>query len=84
MSVDISNVSSPETETIDDIIKIIEETIDSIYAVREKNQDMTAYEQIEIDTYRSVLILIRVKKSGLLKKLRIQKLKGDGRWQLFE
>ena len=83
MSVDISNVSSPETETIDDIIKIIEETVDSIYAVREKNQDMTAYEQIEIDTYRTVLILIQAKRSGLIKKLRIQKLRGDGRWQPF-
>ena len=83
MSVDISNVSSPETETIDDIIKVIEDIIDDIYAEREKNQDMTAYEQIEIDAYRQVLILIQAKKSGLLKKLRIQKLKGDGRWQPF-
>jgi hypothetical protein len=44
---------------------------------------MTAYEQIEIDAYRQVLILIQAKKSGLLKKLRIQKLRGDGRWQPF-
>ena len=83
MSVDISNVSSSETETIDDIINVIESLIDDIYAEREKNQDMTAYEQIEIDAYRQVLILIQAKKSGLLKKLRIQKLKGDGRWQPF-
>ena len=83
MSVDISNVSSPETETIDDIIKVIEDIIDDIYAEREKNQDMTAYEQIEIDAYRQVLIIIQAKKSGLLKKLRIQKLRGDGRWQPF-
>ena len=83
MSVDISNVSSPETETIDDLIKVIENLIDDIYAEREKNQDMTAYEQIEIDAYRQVLIIIQAKKSGLLKKLRIQKLRGDGRWQPF-
>jgi hypothetical protein len=83
MSVDISNVSSSETDTIDDIINVIENLIDDIYAGREKNQDMTAYEQIEIDAYRQALIIIRAKKSDLIKKLRFQKLKGDRRWNPF-
>jgi len=83
MSVSISNVSPSETETIDDVIQIIESWIDDIYVEREKNQDITEREQIEIDAYRQTLILIRAKKASLLKKLRIQKLKGDGRWQLF-
>jgi hypothetical protein len=83
MSVDISNVSSSEIDTIDDIINVIEDIIYAIYAGREKNQDMTAYEQIEIDAYRQALIIIRAKKSGLIKKLRFQKLKGDGRWNPF-
>jgi len=83
MSVSVSNVSSSETETIDDVINIIEDWIDDIYVEREKNQDITEREQIEIDAYRQTLILIRAKKASLLKKLRIQKLKGDGRWQLF-
>jgi hypothetical protein len=83
LSISISNVSPTETETIDDVIQIIESWIDDIYVEREKNQDITEREQIEIDAYRQTLILIRAKKSGLLKKLRIQKLKGDGRWQLF-
>jgi len=83
MSVSIGNVSPSETETIDDVIQIIESWIDDIYVEREKNQDITEREQIEIDAYRQTLILIRAKKASLLKKLRIQKLKGDGRWQLF-
>jgi hypothetical protein len=82
MSFNYDPTPTSETETLDDIISKIEEWVDEIYKERDKNQDMTAYEQIEIDTYRNVLLLIRTKKSGLEKRLRMQKLYNK-RWQPF-
>jgi hypothetical protein len=82
MSFNYDPTPTSETETLDDIISKIEEWVDEIYKERDKNQDMTAYEQIEIDTYRNVLLLIRAKKSGLEKRLRMQKLYNK-RWQPF-
>jgi hypothetical protein len=82
MSFNYDPTPTSETETLDDIISKIEEWVDEIYKERDRNQDMTAYEQIEIDTYRNVLILIRTKKSGLEKRLRMQKLYNK-RWQPF-
>ena len=82
MSFNYDPTPTSETETLDDIISKIEEWANEI---DEKWGDVDINglnDKIRQDCYREILILIKAKKSGLEKRLRMQKL-FNKRWQPF-